>query len=62
MLIMVVTLDLRVMNFTNLGKVTLAMFVLCKAQNSQEMASCIVLEKQRLIIVDSNCMDMQIRK
>jgi len=30
--------------------------------NSQELASCIVLERQCLIIVDSSCMDMQIRK
>ena len=36
--------------------------MLCKAQNSQELASCIVLEKQSLIIVDSDCMDMQIKK
>ena len=42
--------------------VKLATFVLCKVQNSQELASCIALEKQSLIIVDSNCMDIQIRK
>jgi len=38
----------------------LATSVLCKAQNSQELASCIVLEKQSLIVADSDCMDVQI--
>jgi len=41
---------------------SLTPFVLCKAQISPELASCIVLEKQSLIIVDSDFMDMQIRK
>ena len=57
---MVMTLDLRVMDFTDLGKVSNACAM--QAQNSQELASCIVLENQSLIIVDSDCMDMQIRK
>ena len=57
MLIMVMTLDLRVMDFTDLGKVSKVCAML-----GTKFSRIGLLHSFRKIIVDSNFMDMQIRK